>query len=282
MADYSPDGAGRAPALSARADPFEGLGWTPKAVRRQKYLLLLEDVSVSFDGFKALDGLDLRLAEGEIRCLIGPNGAGKSTLLDVITGQTRPDFGEAWFDETFNLLEEDEVSIAQRGIGRKFQRPSVFESLSVWSNLELALQGPKTVWRSWRARLTGAERSFLEEILALVSLSDKAGELAGALSHGQKQWLEIGTLLAQKPRVLLLDEPVAGMTPQEIERSAELILSLEGRATILVVEHDMKFVRSIARTVTVLCRGQALAEGTMDQVSQNPRVREAYLGEAAC
>jgi urea transport system ATP-binding protein len=254
----------------------------PKAQRRKLYVLLLEDITVSFDGFRALDGLTLYLREGELRSVIGPNGAGKTTLMDVMTGSTRPDSGEAWYSETVNLLEEDEVSIAQAGICRKFQKPSVFETLTVFQNLELALKGPKTVLGTFRARLSGEDRDFLGGILELTRLGPEAGRLAGLLSHGQKQWLETGMLLSQKPRVLLLDEPVAGMTPQEIDRTADLLRSLEGSCTIVLVEHDMEFVRAVASKVTVLHQGRVLAEGTMDEIGRDPEVVEAYLGGAAC
>ncbi|MDR1080056.1 MAG: urea ABC transporter ATP-binding protein UrtD [Deltaproteobacteria bacterium] len=254
----------------------------PKAQRRREYVLLLEDIRVSFDGFSALDGLSLYLREGELRAVIGPNGAGKTTMMDVVTGSTRPDSGEAWYAETVNLLEKDEVFIAQAGICRKFQKPSVFGSLTVFQNLELALKAPKTVWSTFRARLSGADRDFLAGLLELTRLSGESGRPAGALSHGQKQWLEIGMLLAQKPRVLLLDEPVAGMTPQEIDRTADLLEDLRGRCSVVLVEHDMEFVRAVAGTVTVLHQGKVLAEGTMDEISSDGRVVEAYLGGAAC
>ncbi|MDR1313264.1 MAG: urea ABC transporter ATP-binding protein UrtD [Deltaproteobacteria bacterium] len=242
----------------------------------------MEGISVSFDGFKALDGLSLYLKEGELRSVIGPNGAGKTTMMDVITGSARPDSGEAWYAGTVNLLDKDEVFIAQAGVCRKFQKPSVFETLTVSQNLELALKAPKTVWSTFRARLSGGDRDFLAGVLDLTRLSGEAGTIAGALSHGQKQWLEIGMLLSQKPRVLLLDEPVAGMTPQEIERTAGLLESLRGRCSVILVEHDMEFVRAVASGVTVLHQGRVLSEGTMDEVSGDPRVVEAYLGGAAC
>jgi urea transport system ATP-binding protein len=242
----------------------------------------LEGITVAFEGFKALNGLDLALKEGELRCVIGPNGAGKTTMMDVITGHVRPDRGEAWYQETMNLLEADESTINLAGIGRKFQKPSVFESLTVFQNLELALKAKKTVLSTLRARLSGEERDFLGQTLALVNLAERRDQLAASLSHGQKQWLEIGILLVQKPKVLLLDEPVAGLAPQEIERTAELLLSLEGRHSLIVVEHDMSFVRSIARIVTVLRQGSVLAEGDMSEISSNPGVVEAYLGGEAC
>jgi urea transport system ATP-binding protein len=259
-----------------------GLSWIPKLQRRRGYILFIEDITVSFDGFKALDNLTLYISQGELRCVIGPNGAGKTTMMDVITGQTRPDSGEAWFTEKMNLLDKDEVAIAQAGICRKFQKPSVFAALSVEHNLELALKAPKTVRSTLRARLSAEDKDLLQQILSLTGLSRQARQPAGSLSHGQKQWLEIGMLLAQKPRILLLDEPVAGMTPQEIDRTAELLLDLEGAHTIILVEHDMAFVRSVARKVTVLHQGRVLAEGNMDEISNNQAVIEAYLGGDIC
>jgi urea transport system ATP-binding protein len=241
-------------------------------------ILELKDLTVSFDGFKALNALSLEIEKGELRCIIGPNGAGKTTMMDVITGKTRPDHGSAFFG-TVNLLELSEPEIAQAGIGRKFQKPTVFERLTVFENLELSLWGDKRFLKALLARLTGSQRDHIRDILELVGLSNQRGVLAGALSHGQKQWLEIGMLLMQEPDVLLVDEPVAGMTPQETERTADLLLSLMAEHTVIVVEHDMDFVRSIAKRVTVLHEGSVLAEGDMDEVQNNPRVIEVYLGE---
>ena len=241
--------------------------------------LYLEKISVSFDGFKALNDLTFYVDKGELRCVIGPNGAGKTTMMDVITGKTRPDTGSAWFGRTCNLLQMDEVAIAQAGIGRKFQKPSVFEALSVLQNLELALAGDKRVWPTFRARLSGGDKTFIEEVLQRIRLAELARMQAGKLSHGQKQWLEIGMLLMQKPQLLLLDEPVAGMTPEEMDRTIELLHDLEGEQSIMVVEHDMEFVRAIAHKVTVLHQGSVLAEGTMDEMQNHPAVVEAYLGE---
>ncbi|MDR2350978.1 MAG: urea ABC transporter ATP-binding protein UrtD [Deltaproteobacteria bacterium] len=252
--------------------------WIPKAQRKKKFILFVEDVTVSFDGFKALDGLTLYLTEGELRSVIGPNGAGKTTMMDVVTARARPDSGEVFFTETINLLEKDEVFIAQAGICRKFQKPSVFESLTTRENIELALKAKKTVWSTLRAKLSGEDRDFSDKTLELIRLADQRHKPAGALSHGQKQWLEMGMLLAQKPKLLLLDEPVAGMTPGEIERTGELLLSLEGDHTIVLVEHDMEFVRSVSRIVTVLHQGRVLAEGTMEEVGANEEVVNAYLG----
>jgi urea transport system ATP-binding protein len=242
-------------------------------------ILYLEDISVSFDGFKALNNLTLYVDAGELRCIIGPNGAGKTTMMDVITGKTRPDAGSAWFGLTIDLLSLSEPEIAQAGIGRKFQRPTVFGNHSVFENLELAMAGDKSPLKILLARLSGEQRDEIDRTLELVGLKDCRGQPAGSLSHGQKQWLEIGMLLMQRPQLLLVDEPVAGMTPQETERTAELLLGLAGERSVVVVEHDMEFVRSIARTVTVLHEGSVLAEGSIDQVQNDPRVIEVYLGE---
>ena len=242
-------------------------------------ILYLEDVSVSFDGFKAINKLSLDIAPGELRCIIGPNGAGKTTLQDVITGKTKPDQGSVFLvgDDT-DLTHLSEHEIAQRGVCRKFQRPTVFQGHSVFENLELALPGTKGVFQSLFARLSSKQKEKIEKILETIGLTEQMSTRAGLLSHGQKQWLEIGMLLAQDPRVLLVDEPVAGMTHQESERTAELLNSLAGERTVVVVEHDMEFVRSIARTVTVLHEGSVLAEGSMDTVQNDPKVIEVYLG----
>ncbi len=241
-------------------------------------ILYLERVTVSFDGFKALNALTLYVDPGELRCVIGPNGAGKTTMMDVITGKTRPDEGSAWFGQNVNLLELTEPEIAQRGIGRKFQKPTVFEALTVFENLELALAGPKSFWKMLVARLAPQERERIDEVLEVIGLTVQRDLPAGALSHGHKQWLEIGMLLMQQPELLLVDEPVAGMTPQETERTAQLLLSLAGKHSVVVVEHDMDFVRLIASRVTVLHEGSVLAEGDMDTVQNDPRVIEVYLG----
>ncbi|MEP7311317.1 MAG: urea ABC transporter ATP-binding protein UrtD [Pseudomonadota bacterium] len=243
------------------------------------YILYLEDITVSFDGFKALNALTLYVEVGELRCIIGPNGAGKTTMMDVITGKTRPDHGSAWFGQTLDLLSLHEPEIAQAGIGRKFQKPTVFEHHSVFENLELAIAGDKAVWRTLFARLSPQQRERIDSVLETIGLTAERHSRAGALSHGQKQWLEIGMLLMQNPKLLLVDEPVAGMTPQETERTAELLTSLAGAHSVVVVEHDMDFVRSIARRVTVLHEGSVLAEGSMDDVQNNPKVKEVYLGE---
>ena len=240
--------------------------------------LFLTDLIVSFDGFKALDGLTLTVDPGELRCIIGPNGAGKTTMMDVVTGKTRPAHGSAWFGDDVNLLALSEPEIAQAGIGRKFQKPTVFENLTVFGNLELSLWGDKSFWKTLVARLRRAERDHIDDILDVIGLTAQRTALAGTLSHGQKQWLEIGMLLMQEPELLLVDEPVAGMTPQETERTAELLLSLAAEHSLIVVEHDMDFVRSIAKRVTVLHEGRVLADGEMDQVQNDPRVVEVYLG----
>jgi urea transport system ATP-binding protein len=242
-------------------------------------LLYVEGVSVSFDGFKALDDLSFYVDIGELRCVIGPNGAGKTTMMDVVTGKTRPDAGRVFFGQNIDLLKLDEPEIAQAGIGRKFQKPTVFEHHTVYENLELAMAGDKRVFPTLFARLSGAQRDRIAQILEIVGLKEQASRAAGALSHGQKQWLEIGMLLMQDPLLLLVDEPVAGMTHQEMDRTAELLTSLAGQHSVVVVEHDMEFVRSIAKRVTVLHQGRVLAEGTMDEVQHNARVVEVYLGE---
>jgi urea transport system ATP-binding protein len=243
--------------------------------------LYLDDVSVSFDGFKALNALTLAVDVGELRCIIGPNGAGKTTMMDVITGKTRPDAGRVHFGSNIDLLRLRENEIAQVGIGRKFQKPTVYEPLTVFENLELALQADRRVRASLFSRLSGAQLDRIGEVLALIHLTPEAQRTAGLLSHGQKQWLEIGMLLMQDPRLLLLDEPVAGMTDEETERTAELFLSLEGRHSLVVVEHDMKFVDLLTqgrKKVTVLHEGRVLAEGLLADVQANEQVVEVYLG----
>jgi len=241
-------------------------------------ILYVEGVTVSFDGFKALDDLTLSLDDGELRCIIGPNGAGKTTLMDIITGKTRPDAGTVFFGTSIDLMDLSENEIVAAGIGRKFQKPTVFENHTVFENLELALAGRRGVWTSLLSNLSGAQRDRIEAVAETTGLETRLKLLAGELSHGQKQWLEIGMLLAQDPRLLLVDEPVAGMSQQEVERTGELLAGLAGEHTVVVVEHDMEFVRSIARTVTVLHQGQVLAEGPMAEVQEDPRVIEVYLG----
>jgi len=241
-------------------------------------VLYLDNISVSFDGFKALNNLSLAIDDGELRCVIGPNGAGKTTMMDVITGKTRPDSGTAFFGQTIDLKQYSEVEIAQAGIGRKFQKPTIFEYHTVFENLELAMKADKRVAKTLFARLNSEERDRIAEMLTLIRLTDGAQNVAGLLSHGQKQWLEIGMLLMQEPKLLLLDEPVAGMSDDETERTAELFLTLAGKHSLVVVEHDMAFVEKIARKVTVLHEGSVLAEGAMDEVQSDPRVIEVYLG----
>jgi urea transport system ATP-binding protein len=243
--------------------------------------LYLDDITVSFDGFKALNQLSLAINVGELRCIIGPNGAGKTTMMDVITGKTRPDQGTVSFGQNIDLLRLRENEIAQIGVGRKFQKPTVYEQLSVFENLELALAADRRARASLFARLSGAQLDRIAEILQLIHLLPEAQRQAGLLSHGQKQWLEIGMLLMQDPKLLLLDEPVAGMTDEETERTAELFLSLEGQHSLVVVEHDMKFVDQLTegkKKVTVLHEGSVLAEGLLSEVQANERVVEVYLG----
>jgi urea transport system ATP-binding protein len=246
-------------------------------------ILYLDDITVSFDGFKALNALSLSISAGELRCIIGPNGAGKTTMMDVITGKTRPDAGRAFFGSTIDLLRMRENDIASIGIGRKFQKPTVFEHLSVFENLELALKADRGVRASVFFRLSGEQLDRIGSILTLIHLKNSAQRTAGMLSHGQKQWLEIGMLLIQNPRLLLLDEPVAGMTDEETERTAELFRSLEGSHSLVVVEHDMKFIHALthdnpAKKVTVLHEGSVLAEGSLADVQANDKVVEVYLG----
>lgn len=245
----------------------------------KRNILYVEGITVSFDGFRALNNLNLYIEEGELRCIIGPNGAGKTTMMDVITGKTKPDEGSVYFGRQINLLELSEHQIARGGIGRKFQKPTIFEALTVYENLELATASNKAVWWTLTKALTGEQKYRIDDVLVQIGLKELRYKNAGSLSHGQKQWLEIGMLLMQSPRVLLVDEPVAGMTGEETEKTAELLLSLAGKHSVIVVEHDMKFVRSIARKVTVLHQGSVLTEGTMDQVQNDPKVIEVYLGE---
>jgi urea transport system ATP-binding protein len=231
-------------------------------------ILYLDDITVSFDGFKALNRLTITVDVGELRCVIGPNGAGKTTMMDVITGKTRPDEGTAFFGQTIDLTRLTEPQIADAGIGRKFQKPTVFENHTVFENLELAM----------KARRTAEEIDSIVETMETIDLLSQADLAAGLLSHGQKQWLEIGMLLMQEPQLLLLDEPVAGMTDEETAKTAQLFKSLAGKRSIVVVEHDMEFISEIAATVTVLHEGSVLAEGPMDVVQSDERVIEVYLG----
>ena len=241
-------------------------------------ILYLEDISVSFEGFRALNKLSLMIEVGELRCVIGPNGAGKTTMMDVITGRTRPDMGSCFFGQTIDLTRLSEAQIAHAGIGRKFQKPTIFEHHTVFENLELAMKADKRVRKTLFARLNSEERDRIAETLQLIRLSDRTERIAGLLSHGQKQWLEIGMLLMQEPKLLLLDEPVAGMSDEETERTAELFVALAGAHSLVVVEHDMAFIEKIARKVTVLHEGSVIAEGPMAQVQNDPRVIEVYIG----
>jgi urea transport system ATP-binding protein len=241
-------------------------------------LLYLDGVTVSFDGFRALNELSLVLEPGEMRAIIGPNGAGKTTMMDVVTGKTRPDKGDVYFAGNVDLTKLDETEIANLGIGRKFQKPTVFDHHTVLDNLRLALAGDRRARTNIFARETGEERDRIEALLKIVRLKDHAARLAGGLSHGQKQWLEIGMLLGQEPRLLLVDEPAAGMTDAETHQTAELLREINRERTVIVVEHDMGFVRELDVRVTVLHEGSVLAEGSLDQVSANERVIEVYLG----
>jgi urea transport system ATP-binding protein len=241
-------------------------------------LLYLDGVSVSFDGFKALNELSLVIEPGEMRAIIGPNGAGKTTMMDVVTGKTRPDSGTVLFDGTVDLTRLDEAAIAELGIGRKFQKPTVFDQHTVRDNLELALAGRRdTVSALFRPEGPEDQRR-IEDLFAVIRLGDQRGMKAGSLSHGQKQWLEIGMLLAQEPKLLLVDEPAAGMTDAETEATADLLKEIAKEKSVVVVEHDMTFVRALAVKVTVLNEGSVLSEGTIDHVSEDPKVIEVYLG----
>jgi urea transport system ATP-binding protein len=243
-----------------------------------RVILYLEDVTVSFDGFRALNALTLTIDAGELRCIIGPNGAGKTTMMDVITGKTRPDAGRVFFGQTMDLTRMTEPQIAHAGIGRKFQKPTVFEHHTVFDNLELARKADKRVRRTVTAAVGTDARDRIAHTLIRIGLDRHADRLAGLLSHGQKQWLEIGMLLIQEPRLLLLDEPVAGMTDDETERTAELFVDLAGDHSLVVVEHDMAFVKQLGGKVTVLHEGSVLAEGDLATVQTDARVIEVYLG----
>lgn len=256
-------------------------GLAPEVVDRVRVSdtqLYLDGVSVSFDGFRAINNLALMVAPGELRTIIGPNGAGKTTMMDIITGKTRPDSGEVLFAGRIDLTKLDEVAIANLGIGRKFQKPTVFENLTVFENFELALKSARGAWKTLAGRLNSEALDRIGWALDTVGLESKVEDIAGSLSHGQKQWLEIGMLLVQDTQLILLDEPVAGMTDAETKQTAELILTLKGERTLVVVEHDMEFVRDLGARVTVLHEGSVLSEGTVDHVQNDPRVIEVYLG----
>lgn len=241
-------------------------------------VLYMNGVSVSFDGFKALNSLSMVIAPGEMRAIIGPNGAGKTTMMDVITGKTRPDSGSIIFNDTHDLTAYDEADVANLGVGRKFQKPSVIESLSVFENLEMSLKGGRSIWQALCHRLSSHAATKLDEILQMIDLVDRRNELAGNLSHGQKQWLEIGMLLGQEPQLLLIDEPAAGMTDEETMKTAALFKRLAQQHSLMVVEHDMDFIEALDCKVTVLHEGRVLAEGSLASVKQNPQVIEVYLG----
>jgi urea transport system ATP-binding protein len=254
------------------------LNETGMAERATAALLYLNGVTVSFDGFKALNNLSLAVEPGEMRAIIGPNGAGKTTMMDVVTGKTRPDAGDVLFDGTADLTRLDEAQIAELGIGRKFQKPTVFDMHTVEDNILLALKNDRRPRATlfWRPSVDDEDR--INGILQVVRLAGLRHRVAGSLAHGQKQWLEIGMLLAQEPKLLLVDEPVAGMTDVETQQTAELLKEINQYKTVVVVEHDMAFVRELGVKVTVLHEGSVLAEGSIDQVSENERVIEVYLG----
>lgn len=243
-----------------------------------KSILYLNGVTKSFDGFKAINNLSLDIAPGELRAIIGPNGAGKSTMMDIITGKTRPDEGEVRFKDNIDLTRHDEAEIANMGIGRKFQKPTVIESLSIWQNLDLALAGNRGILQTLFAKLSTDQKVRIESVLELIGLFQKKHDLALNLSHGQKQWLEIGMLLIQEPEVLLVDEPAGGMTDVETMETAKLLKEISENHSVIVVEHDMDFVRALESNVTVLHEGSVLAEGSLDKVSADERVIEVYLG----
>ena len=240
--------------------------------------ITIQNLRKTYGTVEALKGIDLEIQPGEIFALLGPNGAGKTTMMDVITGKTRPDKGTVFFGQNHDLSKMTEYEISHAGIGRKFQKPTVFLNHTVFENLELALKAEKNVWTSLTKSLSGEQKDLIEKDLETIGLAEQMNLRAGLLSHGQKQWLEIGMLLVQDPKLLLIDEPVAGMTHQETERTAELLASLAGKHSVVVVEHEMDFIRSIANRVTVLHEGSVLAEGKMEDVQEDPKVMEVYLG----
>jgi len=246
---------------------------------KKEFILTIEGVNKTFDGFKAISDLNFYMDRGELRVIIGPNGAGKSTLLDLITGRTRPDTGTIEFGSDTDLTSLNEYQINRLGIGRKFQTPSVYTHHTVFENIWLSLEGSRGVWAALFARISPAQRERIQAVLETIGLADQAQWLAGSLSHGKKQWLEIGMLLAQNPRLLLVDEPAAGMTDEETAKTGELLVSLADKHSIIVIEHDMVFVRQIARKITVLHQGTVLCEGTVDEVQNDERVVEVYLGK---
>jgi len=245
---------------------------------RKEFILMLEGVNKTFDGFKAISELNFYMDVGELRVVIGPNGAGKSTMLDLVTGRTRPDSGKIEFGKDTDLTRLNEYQINRLGIGRKFQTPSVYVEHTVFENIFLSLGGERGVWEALFSRITPAQRERIQQVLKTVGLADKPDLRAGALSHGQRQWLEIGMLLAQDPKLLLVDEPAAGMSDEETARTGELLVSLAPQHSLIVIEHDMAFVRQIARKVTVLHQGSVLCEGNVEEVQNNERVIEVYLG----
>ncbi len=271
-----PDGVSEGQQTVSMAEPSYGVAGDPHPAHGS--ILYLDGVSVAFDGFKAINNPSLVLAPGELRTIIGPNGAGKTTMMDIVTGKTKPDRGDVLFDGGIDLTKLDETRIANLGIGRKFQKPTVFESQTIEDNLLLALNVDHSVKGTlfWRGSRNEAER--IDRVLETIRLTEARNRLAGSLSHGQKQWLEIGMLLAQDPKLLLVDEPVAGMTDVETHQTAELLKEINKEKTVMVVEHDMTFVRELGVKVTCLHEGTVLAEGTIDQVSSNERVIEVYLG----
>jgi urea transport system ATP-binding protein len=248
------------------------------APERNDTILYLDGVSVSFDGFKALNELSFYVMKGELRAIIGPNGAGKTTMMDVVTGKTKPDEGQVLFDGLTDLTRFDEARIANMGIGRKFQKPTVFENQSVFDNLELALSGSRDVLKSLLFKLKGEQRDRIDEVMQTIALTEDWHTAAGVLSHGQKQWLEIGMLLMQEPDLLLVDEPAAGMTDAETEQTSTLLKKIAGERSVVVVEHDMEFVKSLESRVTVLHEGSVLAEGSLEKVQNDEQVIEVYLG----